>query len=59
MDVCDILYYENVVLWTSNLLEVDHFVFPFMSITMLKLFSNTFFLICMTSKLWYRKLFFQ
>ena len=35
------------------------FVFSFMSITMLKIFLNTFFFICMTSRLWQKRLVFQ
>jgi hypothetical protein len=35
------------------------FVFPFTSMTVLKMFSSTFFSICMTSWLWWRRLVFQ
>jgi len=35
------------------------FVFPYTSMTVLKMFSNTFFSMCMTSKLWRRRLVFQ
>jgi hypothetical protein len=35
------------------------FVFLFTSMTMLKMFSNTFFSMCMTSRLWQRRLVFQ
>ena len=35
------------------------FFFPFMSITVLKIFSNMFFSICMTSRLWQKRLVFN
>jgi len=43
----------------SNLALMLSFVFLFISMTVLKMFSNTFFSMCMTSRLWQRRLVFQ
>jgi len=43
----------------SNLALMLSFIFPFTSMTMLKMFSNMFFSMCMTSRLWRRRLVFQ
>ena len=55
---------NSIFLWLqnnakSNLALMLSFVFLFTSMTMLKMFSNTFFSMCMTSRLWQRRLVFQ